>query len=146
MGFGATSFPLNLIDPTINHLGRGHQQFDLQYFPPGIGTADLEDKRAPHLTLHVVSAPTTVRHRNVPCRKASLFFKDRSQGPPSVGTNCRPSLRGSFRKGVRYMCSSPSTPFGVPLRPSPPCLLPSRLLARARSCWNQVTPPPPPGS
>ena len=70
-----------------------------------------------------------------------MISKDRTEGPPGVGADCRPSLLGSIRKGVRY--SSPSTPFGVPSWPSPPCLLLFRLRTRARSSWNQLEYDPP---
>ena len=83
LGFGANGFVLQIVfDPTDNHLGRGPHQFDHENSPPGSGAADLEDERSPHLFLLAILILTMDGHRNVHCRKASLFVKDRSQGPP----------------------------------------------------------------
>jgi len=87
-----------------------------------------------------------IRHRRTQKRtlqEGFHIFKNRTQGPPGVGANRRPSLLGSFRKGSRYVFFSLDTLRGA-LRPSPLCLLPFRLRARARRAGTKCNKTPPP--
>ena len=81
---------------------------------------------APHLVLLVLSTFNTDGHRNVPWASAPIVV----QASPVV------SGRGS---GILL----PRHPSGCRSGLAPPCLLPFRLRARARSCWNQLEYDPP---
>ena len=117
----------------------GPNNLTFNIFSPGSGTVDLEDERSLHLVLWVLLIFTTDGHRNVSCDKTLHFLKIELQVLQALAPIVIP---GSSSWRVRY--SSHSSPFGVLSRPRRPCLLPSRLRARARSCWNQIKQDPPP--